>query len=44
MKKIDFYGPYEAVEMCLVPDIMISKDYKVPQFKKFIGSRCRIIH
>jgi hypothetical protein len=34
----------KAVNMCLVPNIVISKKFRVPEFVKYTGTQCPITH
>jgi len=34
----------KAAEMCLVPNIVISKKFRVPKFIKYTGTQCPITH
>jgi len=34
----------KAVNMCLVPNIVIPKKFRVPEFVKYTGTRCPITH
>ncbi|RDY10066.1 hypothetical protein CR513_05471, partial [Mucuna pruriens] len=40
---IDRYG-VDAVDLCLVPDVVLPTDFKVPDFDKYRGSTCPITH
>jgi len=37
---IDLYGSFKATKICLVPDVIILKGFKMSQFNKFNGSQC----
>jgi len=41
---IRLYDPIKAVEMCLVPNIVIPKKFRVPEFVKYTGTQCPITH
>jgi hypothetical protein len=41
---IRLYDHIKAVEMCLVPDIVIPKRFRVPEFVKCTGTQCPITH
>jgi len=43
-KGIRLYNPIEAAEMCLVPNMVISKKFRVPEFIKYTGTQCPITH
>jgi hypothetical protein len=34
----------KAVEMCLVPNAVIPKKFRVPKFIKYTGSQCPVTH
>ena len=34
----------KAAEMCLVPNVIISKNFRMPEFVKFTGSQCPVTH
>ncbi|RDY04170.1 hypothetical protein CR513_12149, partial [Mucuna pruriens] len=34
----------EVVDLCLVPDVGLSKDFKTPEFDKYKGSSCSRVH
>jgi hypothetical protein len=38
------YDPVKAAEMCLVPNIVIPKNFRVPEFVKYTGTQCPITH
>jgi hypothetical protein len=40
----NFYDPIKAVEMCLVPNIVVLKKSKVLEFSKYTGTQCLITH
>ena len=35
---IHLYDPIKAVEMCLVPNVVIPKNFRVPEFVKYTGT------
>jgi len=41
---IRLYDHIKAVEMCLVPNIVIPKKFRVPEFVKYTGTQCPITH
>ena len=43
-KGIFLYDPIKAAEMCLVPNIVIPKKFRVPEFNKYTGTQCPITH
>lgn len=40
----NLYDQVKAADMCLVPNIVIPKKFKVLEFVKYIGTQCPIIH
>ena len=41
---IRLYDPIKAVKMCLVPNIVLLKNFKVLEFVKYTGTQCLITH
>jgi hypothetical protein len=41
---IHLYDPIKAAEMCLVPNVVIPKKFRVPEFVKYMGTQCSITH
>jgi hypothetical protein len=41
---IHLYDPIKAAEMCLVPNIVIPKNFRVPEFVKYTGTQCPITY
>jgi hypothetical protein len=41
---VDLYDPVRATEMCLVPNVVIPKKFHVPEFIKYTGTQCPMIH
>ena len=41
---IHLYDPIKAAEMCLVPNVVIPKKFRVPEFVKYMGTQCPITH
>jgi len=41
---IRLYDPIKAAEMCLVPNVVIPKKFKMPEFIKYTGTQCPITH
>jgi hypothetical protein len=41
---IRLYDPIKASEMCLVPNVVIPKKFRVPEFVKYTGTQCPITH
>jgi len=44
LEGIRLYDPIKAAEMCLVPNIVIYKNFRVPEFVKYTGTQCPITH
>jgi len=44
LEGIRLYDPRKAAEMCLVPNIVIPKNFRVPEFVKYTGTQCPITH
>jgi len=40
----NLYDPIKAAEMCLVPNMVIPKKFRVPEFVKYTGTQCPITH
>jgi hypothetical protein len=41
---LHLYDPIKAAEMCLVPNVVIPKKFRVPEFIKYMGTQCPITH
>jgi hypothetical protein len=41
---VDLYDPVRALEMCLVPNVVVLKKFRVPEFIKYTGTQCPITH
>ena len=41
---VDLYDPVRAVEMCLVPNVVVPKKFRVPEFIKYTGTQCPVTH
>jgi hypothetical protein len=41
---IHLSDPIKAAEMCLVPNFVIPKNFRVPEFVKYTGTQCHITH
>ena len=41
---VDLYDPVWATEMCLVPNVAVSKKFCVPEFIKYSGAQCPMTH
>jgi len=44
IKGVDLYDPVQAAEMCLVPNVVVSKKFRVPEFIKYSGTQCPMTH
>jgi hypothetical protein len=40
----NLYDPIKAAEMCLVPNMVIPKKFRVPKFVKYTRTQCPITH
>jgi hypothetical protein len=38
------YDHIKAAEMCLVPNVVIPKKFRVPEFIKYTGTQCIVTH
>ena len=38
------YDHIKAVEMCLVPNVVIPKKFRMPKFIKYTGTQCPVTH
>jgi hypothetical protein len=41
---VDLYDPVLAAGMCLVPNVVVPKKFRVPEFIKYTGTQCPITH
>jgi len=41
---VDLYDPVWAAEMCLIPNVVVPKKFRVPKFIKYSGTRCPMTH
>jgi hypothetical protein len=41
---VDLYDLVRATEMCLVPNVVVSKKFRVPEFIKYSGTQCPMTH
>ena len=41
---VNLYDPVQATEMCLVPNVVIPKKFRVPEFIKYTGTQCPFTH
>jgi hypothetical protein len=44
IEEVDSYDPVRAIEMCLVPNVVIPKKFRVPEFMKYSGTQCPMTH
>jgi hypothetical protein len=44
IERVDLYDPVRASEMCLVPNVVVPKKFRVPEFIKYTGTQCPITH
>jgi hypothetical protein len=40
----DWFDPMRAVEVCLVPNIIVPKNFRIPEFVKYTGLECPNTH
>jgi len=40
----DWFNPMRAAEVCLVPNIVVPKDFRIPDFIKYTGLECPNTH
>ena len=40
VKGFDVYDPVKATGICLVPDLVVPKNFRVPKFVKYMGLEC----
>jgi hypothetical protein len=38
------YDLIKAIEICLVPNVVILKKFRVPEFVKYTGTQCPVTH
>ena len=41
---VDLYDPIWESEMCLVPNVVVPKKFRVPEFIKYSGTQCPMTH
>jgi len=41
---VDLYDLVQAAEMCLVPNVVVPKKFRVPEFIKYTGTQCPMTH
>jgi len=44
IKGVDLYDLVRAIKMCLVPNMVISKKFRVLEFIKYSGTQCSMTH
>jgi hypothetical protein len=44
IERVDLYDPVWAAEMCLVPNVVVPKKFRVPEFIKYSGTQCSMTH
>jgi hypothetical protein len=44
IERVDLYDPVRAIEMCLVPNVVVPKKFRVPEFVKYTGTQCPMTH
>jgi len=44
LKVVDLYDPVWAAKMCLVPNVVVPKKFRVPEFIKYSGTQCPMTH
>jgi len=44
IEEVDIYDPVRAAEMCLVPNVVVPKKFRVPEFIKYSGTQCPMTH
>jgi len=44
IKGLDLYDPVQVVEMCLVPNVIVPKNFHVPKLIKYTKTLCLITH
>ncbi|KAL9371910.1 hypothetical protein Peur_037050 [Populus x canadensis] len=43
-ERTSLHDHIKAVEMCLVPNVVIPKKFRVPEFIKYTGTQCHVTH
>jgi hypothetical protein len=41
---VDLYDPVRAAKMCLIPNMVVSKKFRVSEFIKYSGIQCPMTH
>jgi hypothetical protein len=41
---VDLYDPVRAAKMCMVPNVVVPKKFRVPEFIKYSGTQCPMTH
>jgi hypothetical protein len=44
IKRVDLYDPVKAAKICLVPNMVLPKMFRVPGFIKYTETQCLITH
>ena len=44
VERADLYDPVYAEEMCLVPNVVVPRKFRVPEFIKYTGTECPVTH
>jgi len=44
IEEVDLYDPVRAAEMCLVPNVVVPKKFRVPEFIKYTETQCPVTH
>jgi hypothetical protein len=44
IERVDLYNLVQAVEMCLVPNIVVPKKFQVPEFIEYARTQCPMTH
>jgi hypothetical protein len=44
IKGVDLYDPVRAAEMCLVPNVVVLKKFRVPEFIKYSRTQCSMTY
>jgi hypothetical protein len=39
----DWFDPMRAAEVCLVPNIIVPKNFRIPEFVKYTGLECQTL-
>jgi hypothetical protein len=44
IKGVNLYNLVGAVKICLVPNVIVPKKFRVPEFIKYTGTQCPMTH